>query len=54
MEEKNFSSESENENENETEMINSKYFRKVLREKITNCLNEERKKVRNLTKYCLK
>ena len=44
MEEKIFSSESENENENETEMINSKYFRKVLREKITNCLNEERKK----------
>ena len=56
MEEKNFSSESEMEIEieNETEMIKSDYFRDVLREKITNCLNEERKKVRNLTKYCLK
>ena len=50
MEEKNFSSESENENEKETEMINSKYFRKVLREKITNCLNEERKKSKKLDK----
>ena len=48
MEEKNFSSESEN--ENETNMINSKYFRKVLREKITNCLNEERKKSKKLDK----
>ena len=48
MEEKNFSSESEN--ENETEMINSKYFRKVLHEKITNCLNEERKKSKKLDK----
>ena len=48
MEEKIFSSESEN--ENETDMINSKYFRKVLREKITNCLNEERKKSKKLDK----
>ena len=48
MEEKHFSSESEN--ESEKEMINIKDFGKVLREKITKCLNEERKKVRNLIK----
>ena len=40
----------ENENENETEMIKSDYFRDVLREKITNCLNEERKKSKKLDK----
>ena len=54
MEEKNFSSESEMEmefeNENETEMIKSDYFRDILREKITNCLNEERKKSKKLNK----
>ena len=50
MEEKNCLSESENENENETDKINSEYFRKVLREKITNCLNEERKKSKKLDK----
>ena len=54
MEEKNFSSESEMEmefeNENETEMIKSDYFRDILREKITNCLNEERKKSKKLDK----
>ena len=54
MEEKNISSQSEmeieNENENETEMIKSDYFRDVLREKITNCLNEERKKSKKLDK----
>ena len=56
MEEKNFSSESENEIENcrEIDKLNSEYFRNLLREKITNCLNEERKKVRNLIKYYLK
>ena len=54
MEEKNFSSDSEMEieieNENETEMIKSDYFRDVLREKITNCLYEERKKSKKLDK----
>ena len=50
MEEKNFSFESENENENETDMINSEYFRKVLRKKITNCINEEREKSKKLDK----
>ena len=40
----------ENENENETEMIKRDYFRDVLREKITNCLNEERKKSKKLDK----
>ena len=48
MEEKDFSSgseiEFENENVNETEMIKSGYFRDLLREKITDCLIEERKK----------
>ena len=39
MEEKHFSSESEN--ETEKELINIKDFGKVLREKITKCLNEE-------------
>ena len=38
------------ENENETEMIKSGYFRDLLREKITNCLNEERKKSKKLDK----
>ena len=54
MEEKNFSSDSEIEmeleNENETEMIKSGYFRDLLREKITKCLNEERKKSKKLNK----
>ena len=56
MEDKNFSSDSEiemefeNENENETEMIKSGYFRDLLREKITKCLNEERKKSKKLDK----
>ena len=48
MEEKDFSSDSEinleYENVNETEMLKSGYFRDLLREKITDCLNEERKK----------
>ena len=48
MEEKNFSAESEN--ETEKEMINIKDFGKVLREKITKCLNEERKKSKKLDK----
>ena len=54
MEEKNFSSDSEIEieieNENETEMIKSDYFRDVLREKITNCFYEERKKSKKVDK----
>ena len=56
MEEKNFSSDSEmdmefeNENANETEMIKSGYFRDILREKITKCLNEERQKSKKLDK----
>ena len=58
MEEKDFSSDSEMdleyENVNETEMLKSGYFRDLLREKITDCLNEERKKIRNLTKSYLK
>ena len=48
MEEKDFSSDSEADFENETEMIKSGYFRDLLREKITNCLNEERKKSKKL------
>ena len=48
MEDKNYSSDSEmefeNENENETEMIKGGYFRDLLHEKITKCLNEERRK----------
>ena len=48
MEEKDFSSgsemEMEYENVNETEMLKSGYFRDLLREKIKDCLNEERKK----------
>ena len=52
MEEKNFSSESEN--EIETEMIKIKDFEKVLRRKISKCLNEEKKKIRNLKKSYLK
>ena len=54
MEEKNFSSDSEIEmefeNENETEMLKSDHFRDLLREKITNCLYEERKKSKKLDK----
>ena len=54
MEEKIFSSDSEIEmefeNENETEMLKSDYFRDKLREKITNCLYEERKKSKKLDK----
>ena len=50
---KNFSSDSENENGHETDKLNSEYFRNLLREKIKNCLNEGRKKVRNLIKYHL-
>ena len=48
MEEKNFSSDSENENGHETDKLNSEYFRNLLREKIKNCLNEERKKSKKL------
>ena len=48
MEEKIFSPDSEN--ETEKEMINIKDFKKVLREKITKCLNEERKKSKKLEK----
>ena len=48
MEEKKFSSESEN--ETEKKKINIKDFGKVLREKITKCLNEERKKSKKLDK----
>ena len=58
MEEKNFSSDSEIEmefeNESETEMIKSDYFRDKLREKITNCIHEERKKSKKLDKYYMK
>ena len=54
MEEKNFSSDSEIEmefeNENETEMLKSDHFRNILREKITNCIHEERKKSKKLDK----
>ena len=57
MEEKIFSSDSEIEmefeNENETEMLKSDHFRDILREKITNCLHEERKKSKKLNKYYL-
>ena len=49
---KNFSSESEN--EIETEMINIKDFEKVLRGKISKCLNEEKKKNEKLEKSYLK
>ena len=38
------------ENENETEMLKSDHFRDILREKITNCLHEERKKSKKLDK----
>ena len=52
MEEKNFSSDSEMEMEyvNEMEMLKSGYFRNLLREKITECLNEEREKNKKLDK----
>ena len=52
MEEKNFSSDSEMEMEyvNEMEMLKSGYFRGSLREKITECLNEEREKNKKLDK----
>ena len=54
MEEKDFSSDSEinleYENVNETEMLKSGYFRDLLREKITDCLSEERKKNKKLDK----
>ena len=48
MEEKNFSSESEN--EIEKEMIKIKDLEKLLREKISKCINEERKKSNKLDK----
>ena len=54
MEEKDFSSDSENDNNIEMDKLNSGYFRNLLREKIKNCLVEERKKGRNLTKSYLK
>ena len=49
MEEKDFSSAYVN----ETEMLKSDYFRDLLREKIRDIIYEERKKMRNLTKYYL-
>ena len=53
MEEKDFSSDSEipeYEYVNETEMLKSGYFHDLLREKIRDCLYEERKKNKELDK----